>query len=129
MRELLHTYRNPPPEPKPVQFAGAEPSNSNVYISNMLGQLQATIQSMSSNRESPSLAGTGLQLNINADILRWMVVLAFVIVIVVMLFQFMSRRKAKNPLKKRLKKLENELRALRSRKNPAALETSEADED
>jgi hypothetical protein len=130
MGELLHRYRNPPVEPKMPQSSGTTegPSQaSNAYISNMLGQLQGVVQSMASNKEPSNLAGSGLQLSVNADILRWMVVLAFAIVLVVVIFQFMNRRKAKNPLKKRLKRLENEIRALHGRKNP--VEALEQDED
>lgn len=134
MGELLHRYRNPPVEPKMPQFSGAtegpsQTSNtaSNAYISNMLGQLQGVVQSMASNKEPPNLAGSGLQLSVNADILRWMIVLAFAIVLVVVIFQFMNRRRTKNPLKKRLKRLENEILALRGRKNP--VEALEQDED
>lgn len=136
--ELLHKYRNPPIEVKMPQFAGsteapaqaqaqAQAQASNAYISNMLGQLQGVVQSMASNRETPNLSGSGLQLSVNADILRWMVVLAFAIVLVVVIFQFMNHRRAKNPLKKRLKRLENEIKALRGRKNP--VEALEQDED
>lgn len=132
MGELLHRYRNPPVEVKPPQFSGnseAPASASNAYVSNMLGQLQGVVQSMMNNKEPQNLSGSGLQLSVNADILRWMIVLAFAIVLVVVIFQFMNRRRAKNPLKKRLKRLENEIRALRGSKNPIeALEQDEQDE-
>ena len=133
---LLHRYRNPPVEPKLPQFsgtsAGEAPTNgSNAYISNMLGQLQGAIQAMAGNKDqSSNLAGSGLQLSVNADILRWMFVLAFALVLVVVMFQFMNRRKTKNPLKKRLRRLEDEIRALRTRKNPVvALEDKDEFED
>jgi len=119
--DLLHKYRNPPVETRSPQFSGATEAPaqaSNAYISNMLGQLQGVVQSMANNKEPSNLSGSGLQLSVNADILRWIVVLAFAIVLVVIIFQFMNYRKAKNPLKKRLKRLENEIKALRGRKNP-----------
>lgn len=138
--DLLLKYRIPPVEIKtPTTHAGlgqqdlAGHSNnaSNVYISNMLGQLQGSIQSMMNNKEPQNLAGSGLQLNINSDILRWMIVLVFVIVLVIVIFRYMSYRRSitRNPLKKRLRRLENEMKAMRSRKNPVALEDSEADDD
>ena len=120
--ELLLRYRNPPVEPKPIQFSGVEATapgtTPNLYISNMLGQLQGMVQSMANGRPNDNLAGSGLQLNINADILRWMIVLAFAIVLVLVLFQYMSYRRTRNPLKRRLRKLENEIRALRAKRNP-----------
>lgn len=119
--ELLLRYRQPPIEPKPVQFSGVENqsnSSSNLYISNMLGQLQGTLQSLTGNSKETNLSGTGLQLSINTDILRWMIVLAFAIVLVVVLFQCMNYRKTRNPFKRRLRRLENELKALRMRQNP-----------
>jgi len=126
--DLLHKYRNPPIEIKPTQFSGPSPventatSSSNAYISNMLGQLQGVIQSMAGNKEpQQNLAGSGLQLSVNADILRWMLILVFAIVLVVVMFQFMNRRK-KNPLKKRLRRLENEIRSLRAKNPSPALE-------
>ena len=132
--ELLHKYRNPPIEVKMPQFAGsaeapAQAQASNAYISNMLGQLQGVVHSMANNRETPNLSGSGLQLSVNADILRWMIVLAFSIVLVVVIFQFMNQRRAKNPLKKRLKRLENEILALRGRKNPVEALEQDGDED
>jgi len=136
--DLLHKYRNPPVEPKPLQFSGNQgfhgdtqgSSASNVYISNMLGQLQGVVQAMSgANKEPPNLAGSGMQLSINADILRWMLVLAFAIVLVVVLFQFMSKRKAKNPLKKRLRRLENEIKAFRMKNPVPALKQVDSEDE
>lgn len=137
--DLLHKYRTAPADPKPLpnlsNLAGfAQPeaaSSSNVYISNMLGQLQGSIQSMM-NKEPSTLAGTGsgLQLNVNSDILRWMIVLIFALALVMVMFQYMSyRRRTKNPLKGRLRRLEKEIRKLRSRKNPAELADSGVDSD
>lgn len=120
IRELLNIYKNAPVEAKVPNFSnfdsGSSPKSDNLYISNMLGQLQGAINSIT-RKDSSFSGGDGLQLSVNADILRWMLVLVFLVVFVVVLFQFMSYRRAKNPLKRRLKKLENEIKALRSR-NP-----------
>jgi len=117
--ELLNQYKKPPTAGQdlqaPVRTGGGGDS---MFLSNLIGQLQGAINSLVYG-QSQNKQLSGLQLNVNADILRWFLLLVFVLALVFLIIQIMHYRQARrNPLKKRLKKLEKEIKALRAKKNP-----------
>jgi len=122
--DLLLRYRHPPVETKSTKFSmpEARPSGSDLQLGSILGQLQGAVQSLlSRDKDQTNLGGSGLQLSINSDILRWLIVLLFILVFAIVLLKYMNYRRAivRNPLKKRLRKLEQEL--LELRRNPGQL--------
>lgn len=83
--ELLNRYKNPPvevnsPRPPQQQFMGSFPvamqgNNDAVMLGHMIGQLQGTLQNK--NQNQPKSNFDGLSLNVNSDILRWVILFLF----------------------------------------------------
>jgi len=140
--ELLNRYKFPPSEPKqqaPSQFQGAFPvpvqnnDTNAVMLGHMMGQLQGTLQ----NQDKKSTFD-GISLNINSDVMRWIILLLFLALLAVVVFVVFNRGK-ETKSSKRLRKLEKQLKKLnnysrgkknkkrKKRKNPALLEEDEDD--
>lgn len=89
-----------------------------ILLSNMLGQMQAKMDNT-----SKTVNLDGFQLNINSDVLKWIVLLLLVLLLV-WLFLKANKRK-KNPLSKKIEKLEDEisnLKRFRRKKNNLPVE-------
>jgi hypothetical protein len=126
--ELLNKYKFPPADPKPQMqglsgFSGPPPQqynngNANLLFGNMLGQIQGVLQQMGNSQKQPSKSSfDGLQLSVNSDILRWVVLLVILIVLIWVVLKILDKRR-KNPMRKRMKKLEKKLRKLKMYRNP-----------
>ena len=127
--EVLNNYKFPPETPQPQMpspMAGYNPqfgsSNNEMLLGTMLGQMQANMQNKNQPAQSP-----GFQLNINTEVLRWLIVLLLVATLIWIIFRV--SRKEKSPLRRRLRKLERNYRKLYKarRKNPKALLDSDND--
>lgn len=114
LREVLNRYKfatgGIPMKPS-GQMGGHSPSYfgeaNAILLSNMLGQLNAKMDN------TPPKSGNfdGFQLNINSDVLKWIVLLLLVLLLV-WLFLKANQRK-KNPLSKKIDKLETEIHRLK----------------
>jgi hypothetical protein len=127
LAEVMNKYKFPPiiPTPQPQPMGGYPQghygppqgsSNNDMLLGNILGQLQSNTQKQNTNGLD------GFQLNINMEILRWLLLIILLAVLIWLIFRV--QQKKKNPLKKRLRKLEKEFKRMRKhrRKNPKALE-------
>ena len=124
-RRLLNTYKFPPPQPQqqhqmPQAPAGAFPvfmgGNSDaVMLGNMIGQLQGTINQQNQQRSS---GFGGLNLSIDSDVLKWLLLLLVVALLIWVVFKIKSSQR-RNPMLKKMKRIEKELKMLR--KNPEVL--------
>jgi hypothetical protein len=136
LAEVMNKYKFPPiiatPQPPPQPMGGYPQgyygpmngsSNNDMLLGNILGQLQSNTQKQNTGLD-------GFQLNINMEILRWLLLIILLAVLIWLIFRVQQKRK--NPLKKRLRKLEKEFKRMRKhrRKNPKALrvEPDEVDE-
>jgi hypothetical protein len=135
--ELLNKYKNPPSD-IPLQQPVAPPSNlggsNDVMIGNMLGQIQGYLQNLGNQRMDKNNGFDGFQLNIGADVLRWIILIVILIVLIWVILKVTEKRR--NPLHRRMKKLEKQIKKLRSfKKNPKQLtkdddlDYSDEDED
>lgn len=128
--EVLNKYKFPPvtPQPRSSQmgnygpYFGGAPSNNEIFLGAMLGQIQASVQNRTQKEETE-----GFQLKISNEVLKWVFVLLLVAALIWLVF-YISRRERK-PLKRRLKKLERSYKKLRKakRKNPKSLSDSNDD--
>ena len=130
LTEVLNKYKFPPVFPTAQQqpmgnFAAPYygppqgSSNNDMLLGSILGQLQANQQNSNPNQNGLS----GFQLNINTEVLRWLLLIILLAVLIWLVLKVQKNRK--NPLKKRLRKLEKEykrMRKSRRKKNPQALE-------
>jgi len=128
-REVLNRYKFAPGH-SPTKNVNVAPTSFNgdaIMLSNMLGQIQAGVQRLNGTN-SPSIGSDGFQLNINADILKWVVLLVLVLLIV---WLFLRANKRRNPLSKKVEKLEEDISHLKKfqKKNPKALEAKDEVDD
>lgn len=135
--ELLNRYKNPPvevnlPRPPQQQFMGSFPvavqgNNDAVMLGHMIGQLQGTL------RNQPKSNLDGLSLNVNSDILRWVVLFIFLALLVWVVFTVQKKLRT-NPADERLERLEKQIRRLkrnrnkRRKKNPKIIQEDEDDD-
>jgi len=110
IREVLNNYKFPPPQmgqqpPPPPAYYG---SGNEAYLSNLLGQIQG---GMANNAQQGM---GGLQLKVDPEVLRWLLLLGFLILIVWLFMK--SKQRRRNPLKRRLKRLEKQMLKLHGRK-------------
>lgn len=126
LREILNRYRSAPGNSNfsglPVSSNLGGGSGNAVLLSNMLGQVQMGIQNLNSSNKNTNL--DGFSLNVNADILRWIVLLLLVILLV-WLFLKVNKKK-KNPLSKKVERLEEEMGTLKKLRKE---KTKDEDED
>lgn len=118
--ELLNKYKFPPqdvpfqlpPQQAPSQNFGDYNNSNQAFFGNIFGQIQGYLQS---NKKDNNF--DGLQLNINADVLRWLILLIILVVLVWVIWQVQKKRR-QNPLKKKLAKIEKQIRKLSMHRNP-----------
>lgn len=128
IRELLNNYKFSPsagtpaggahPFPTPFQspILGSFPvamggAADSLVLSNMLGRLQADLE----RQKSPSEL-SGLSLNVNADILRWLILLIIVAILVWVILKVKNGSKEKR-LARKVRRLEKQLGRMR-KSNP-----------
>lgn len=136
MREILNRYKSAPNNPSPHQHFSGFSGISNpggvghtdaVLLSNMLGQVLANSQRGNFGATAATPASSdGFQLNINSDVLKWVVLLLLVLLLVWLFLR--ANKKRKNPLRKRLALLEDELLSLK-KKSHKKIKSDEDDED
>lgn len=134
--ETLNKYKFPPanPNPAPQQhtqqmggyapYFGGAPSNNEIFLGAMLGQIQASVQNKTKDSD-------GFQLNVSNEVLKWVFVILLVAILVWIIFHI--SRKEKKPLQRRLRKLEKKYRKLKKlkkakRKNPKSLPDTEPED-
>ena len=136
--EVLNRYKfapsNPPVQSQSSGFSGAPNGavgavghTDAVLLSNMLGQIQAGLRG---NGPTPTGQGfDGFQLNINSDVLKWIVLLLLILLLVWLFLK--ANKKRKNPLSKRLEQVESQLHLLKrkSKKSSPAVEDESDDLD
>jgi len=132
--EVLNRYKFAPSNPPiPSQIsgfsgapigAGGVVHTDAVLLSNMLGQIQAGMRGNVPN--STGQGFDGFQLNINSDVLKWIVLLLLILLLVWLFLR--ANKKRKNPLSKRLEQVESQLLLLK-RKSKKSLPMILEDED
>jgi len=114
---LLSRYNIPhgpsqPPPPRMNAPAG------DPYLANLIGQLQGAIGN--TQRQPTRQLGGGFNLNIESDTLKWLLVLLFLLVVLWLVFTYTRSKPepslARNPLKRRLRQLEAQVKRMRSQK-------------
>lgn len=130
--ELLNRYKKPPievnlPRP-PQQFAGSFPvavqgNNDAVMLGHMIGQLQGTIQNSKATSNFD-----GLSLNVNSDILRWVVLFIFLALLVWVVFAVQKKLRT-NPTVERLERLEKQIRRLKRHRKKRKRNPQEDEDD
>tara|TARA_B100000614_G_scaffold228765_1_gene220770 strand:- start:75 stop:560 length:486 start_codon:yes stop_codon:yes gene_type:complete len=133
LAEVLNNYKFPPPsipKPAPHQFSGVPmgvypvmPSNNDMLLGNILGKMEAKLDG---NNSSNTL--NGISFSLSSELLKWLVLILILAVLIWIVLQF--RKPRTNPVNRRLKKLERQLKRMRRKrkKNPKPLELDE-DED
>lgn len=132
IRELINNYKfaphgTPPGPAHPFQAPFQSPimgsfpvamggTADSLVLSNMIGRLQADLERQ---RAPQDLAG--LQLSINADILRWFLLLLIVAVLVWVILQ-MKKGTKQNRLERKLRRIEKQLVRMR---NPGKSDSSD----
>lgn len=91
------------------------------YLELLLSQLQSNINYLFSRNKSkfgedPSTESTGFKLVVGPETLKWIALLLFIIIVLILLFKE-RRPRRRNPLKKKILKLESEIASLK-RHNP-----------
>lgn len=139
--ELLNRYKHPPieanpPRPPQQQFMGSFPvavqgNNDAVMLGHMIGQLQGTLQNQGQNQSQLKSNFDGLSLNVNSDILRWVILFIFLALLVWVVF-IVQKKLRDNPTDERLERIEKQLRRLKKhrskrKKNPKILQDEEDD--
>lgn len=116
LRELLSKYKFDIPSNLSGVGSNSQPlsGNNDSIIGNLVGQLQATLNGFHSRKQEDNTKLDGLNLNVNADILRWIIILLFIAFIIWLVLFRKSKRK--NPLNKKLKKIEKDIKELKSLK-------------
>ena len=133
MHELLNTYKFPPANPSPANYQASYPAggSNEAVLGNLIGQLQGSIQGLSNNNQRQRTTNLGgLQLNIDPDVLRWILLLGFLILITWLFMR--SNNKRRNPLKRRLKRLEKQMKRLglpKGKKVKKSLAIDDLDDD
>jgi len=137
--ELLNRYKDPPVEVNPPQppqqpFLGSFPvavhgNNDVVMLGHMIGQLQGTLQNQNQGQSKSNF--DGLSLNVNSDILRWVILFIFLALLVWVIFIVQKKLRA-NPADERLERIEKQLRRLKRhrskrKKNPRILQDEDDD--
>lgn len=112
---LLHKYNmpqafGPPPAPRPA---------GDPYLANLVGQLQGTLNGWQAPAR-PNLGNSGFSLNIESDTLKWLLVLLFLLLVLWLVFTYTRPRPvaARNPLKRRLRKLEAQVKRMQAKSLP-----------
>jgi hypothetical protein len=128
IRELLNSYKLPPQGSQPTAgFSGPTSfSGNDTYLGNLLGQIQGSVAQLSSSKKRSS---EGLQLSIDPEVLRWIVVLSAILLIVWLFFKAESAKRKRNPLNRRLKRLEKQVRRMSSAKRKALRLVDDDDDD
>lgn len=127
-RRLLNSYKFPPsqqpspgfPVPPKAPPAGTFPvfvggQTDALILSNMIGQLQGTLQQNQTNKSNLG----GLNLSIDSDVLKWLLLIVVIVALILLVLKLRPMAARRNPMTKRMKKIERELKMLR--KNPELL--------
>ena len=134
LAEVLNNYKFPPPsipKPTPPQMSGIPmgvypvmPSNNDMLLGNILGKMEAKLDGQGRGGNL-----NGIQFSLSSELLKWLVLILILAVLIWILLQF--RKPRTNPVNRRLKKLERQLKRMRRKrkKNPKPLELDEDDED
>jgi hypothetical protein len=134
LAEVLNNYKFPPPavpKPSPPQMGGMPmgvypvmPSNNDMLLGNILGKMEAKLDGGNNNTLN------GISFSLSSELLKWLILILILAVLIWIVLQF--RKPRTNPVNRRLKKLERQLKKMRRhkrrKKNPKPLDLDE-DED
>lgn len=127
-RRLLNAYKFPPAQPPrqtpppPQQLAGTFPvfaggQTDALILSNMIGQLQGTLNQHNQPKQSSNLGG--LNISVDSDVLKWLLLIVVIVILIWLVLKMRPAGSRRNPMAKRMKRIEKELKMLR--KNPEML--------